>query len=130
MHVSNLLVSYLSFFLGNKVPEYRVFLDYYSELVTAFSSENLYHHFVRKSIITIADSHRIRSETDPRNKAEILLQPIGGALEYGYLPSFKEMLTIMKDHGSKSVKALANKISQSSELKGSDIGNKIKLSIT
>ena len=112
-------------FIGNEIPENRVFLDYYSNLVTAFSNANLYHHFVPESIITIADNHKIHSETNPLEKAEILLHIIGASLEIGYSESFYKMLAIMRVYGNESVKALANKINQSSGLKGSsDFGNK------
>ena len=106
------------------MPENRVFLKYYSDLVTTFSSTNLYHHFVSPSIITLVDCHEICSEKNPDERAKLLLQKIGAALKINHSPSFYSMLTIMREHGSESMKRLANKISQSSELKGSDIGNK------
>ena len=100
-----------------------MFLDHYDVLVTTFANTNLYRHFVAQSIITISDNHKICCKTDPQEKAEILLRIIGVALEIGYSKSFYKMLGIMRDYGNEFVKALANKISQSSGLKGSDFGN-------
>ena len=109
-------------FTGNEIPENRIFLDNYSDLVTTLSSANLSQHFVSNAIITIADHHNILSKTDSHKMAETLLRPIAAALEIGYLPSFYKMLRIMKKHGNESVRALADRISQSDELKGREPG--------
>ena len=107
---------------GNELPENGVFIEHYSQLVTALSSADLSQHFVSSSVITIADHHKIRSQSDPQDKAVTLLKPIAVALETGYSPSFYKMLKIMKTHGNESVRALADKISQSDELKGREPG--------
>ena len=110
---------------GNELPEKRVFTDYYSDLVTALSSADLSEHFVSSSVITIADHHTICSHNDPHDKAVTLLKFIAAAVNTGYSPSFYKMLKIMKTHGNEVMRTLADKISQSDELKGSKQGTYI-----
>ena len=112
---------------GNEenIPEYGVFTSHYSDLTNALSSANgnLSDYFVSESIITIADNHTIHSKTDPYEKARFLLKPIEAALKIGFTPSFYKMLGIMRKHGNESMRSLAQKISQSNELRGSEFGN-------
>ena len=123
MYVYMCIITFTCSHIGNEVPEYRVFTSHYSDLVNTLSSANLSEYFVSESIITIADNHTIYSKTNPREKAVFLLKPIAAALQSGFTPSFYKMLTIMENHGNESVRLLADKISQSNELTGSEFGN-------
>ena len=103
-----------------------MFTRYYSDLVDTLSScSNLSKHFVSASIITIADHHAILSESDPQAKAEKLLKPIAAALNTNFKPSFYKMLAIMNKHGNESTKSLVERIVQSDELKGSELGKNV-----
>ena len=90
--------------------------------MAALPDANLSQYFVSSSIITIADHHLICSSNDAHHKAVTLLKPIATALETGYSPSFYKMLKIMKNYGNESVKALADRISQSDGLTATELG--------
>ena len=109
-------------FTGDRIPEYYVFGSNYHDLITLLSNANLYGHFVSKDIITVEDHQNIFSISNARDKAVTLLKPISAALKTGYPSSFYDMLDIMKTHGNQSVRAFAEKITQSDALTGTESG--------
>ena len=92
-----------------------IFKKFYPELTATLFSTDLSSYFVSKSIITMYDEELIDKATTNREKARIVLRIINSHLEGGYINSFKEMLDIMENRGTKPIADLALKIK--SELK-------------
>ena len=95
----------------------KIFKNFYPELTaTLFSSDlDLSSYFVQKDIISIDDEELIDKATTKKEKARIVLRIINSHLEGGNIESFKDMLDIMENRGTKPVADLALKIK--SELK-------------
>ena len=95
----------------------KIFKNFYPELkATLFSSDlDLSSYLVQKDIISIDDEESIDKAATRKEKARIVLRIINSHLEGGYVDSFKDMLDIMENRGTKPVADVALKIK--SELK-------------
>lgn len=93
----------------------KICKQFYPELTATLFSSDLSSYFVSKDIISMDDEELIDKATTNKEKAKIVLRIIFSHLEGGYIDSFKDMLDIMKNRGTKPVADLALKIT--SELK-------------
>ena len=93
----------------------KIFKNFYPELTATLFSSDLSSYFVQKDIISMDDEELIDKATTNKEKAKIVLHIINSHLEGGYIDSFKDMLDIMENRGTKPVADLALKIK--SELK-------------
>ena len=92
-----------------------IFKNFYPELTATLFSTDLSSYFVSKNIISMDDEELIDKATTNKEKARIVLRIINSHLEGGYINSFKDMLDIMENRGTKPIADLALKIK--SELK-------------
>ena len=88
----------------------KIFMKFYPELTTTLFSTNLSSYFVSKHIISMDDEEIIDKATTNKEKARIVLRSINSHLEGGYIESFKDMLDIMENRGTKPIADLALKI--------------------
>ena len=95
----------------------KIFKNFYPELkATLFSSDlDLSSYLVQKDIISLDDEELIDKTITKKGKARVVLHIINGHLEGGNFNSFKELLDIMENRGTKPVADLALEIK--SELK-------------
>ena len=93
----------------------KICKKFYPELTATLFASDLSSYFVSKDIISMNDEERIDKATTKNEKAKIVLRIIFQHLEGGYTDSFKHMLDIMEDNGTKPVADLALRIK--SELK-------------
>ena len=93
--------------------EKDIFTKHYASLCSTLTDvNNLLPHFVQEKIITIKDEEEIDIIKTTPIKVKKLLSHISGPLESGDAEGFHVMLAIMKEHGSKSTKGLAVKMSR------------------
>ena len=85
----------------------KIFKNFYPELTATLFSTDLSSYFVSKNIISMDDEELIDKATTNKEKARIVLRIINSHLEGGCIESFKDMLDIMENRGTKPIADLA-----------------------
>ena len=94
------------FTVASQIPEYTVFIEYYSKLVDSISptAKRLATHFVPNKIISTIDEDEITKPTTPSIRAAtLLLSRVANPLSAGFencTDSFYKFLEITEKHGS------------------------------
>lgn len=95
---------------GHQSVEYKLFTDYYHDLVNILPADNLSHYFVTDKIISLEDYEKIIRCSLPQEAANILLDKMLLHLQNGNSAMFNKMLLIMDDHGGIDAKELSHEI--------------------
>jgi len=98
--------------LGDELPEYKVFTNYYSKLADTIPACNLSHYFVSENVISLTDHEEITKPTTPSHTAgQLLLNKVLHTLkEQKNVHCFNKMLSIMEHHGDGSTHTLSQEI--------------------
>ena len=92
--------------------EKDVFIRHFPSLCNTLTDiSNLLPFFVQEKIISTNDLEEVNSAVTTTKKVEKLLSHISGPLTAGDTKGFHKMLAIMKEHGNRSTKDLAVKMS-------------------
>lgn len=91
-------------------PEFEVFIEYYSQIISSLSFETISPYFVSQHIITQAEQLEILSFSSPIKAASLLLCNIASALNAGITESFYKFLDISEQHGHIGSKAVTTDI--------------------
>ena len=98
------------FHLDQQSVEYKLFIDYYDELLNTLSINNLSHYFVSHKIISLEDYEKIIRSSLPHETAKILLDSMLSHLLSGNGAMFSKMLSVMNQHGVGAVKEISQEI--------------------
>ena len=94
----------------------KIFKRFYPDLTAILFSSDLSSFFVSKDIISMDDEDLIDKASTKKEKAKIVLKIIYSHLESGYIDSFKDIVDIMENRGTKPVAELALKIKSEMKL--------------
>ena len=103
----NLNCYYINHITDHQSEHYRLFMEYYSELVKILSASELSHYFVSDKIISLADHEDIIRSSKWQQAAELLLDRVSVQLERGNITVLKKMLLIIDHHDVAAAKALS-----------------------
>ena len=95
---------------GHLSPEYEVFIEYYSQIISSLSVETISPYFVSQNIITQAEQLEILSFSSKIKSASLLLCNIASALNAGITENFYKFLDITEQHGHIGSKAVTTDI--------------------
>lgn len=103
-----------SFYSVSQPHELAVFQQYYDNLVTLLTPENIGPKFVSAGIITIGDYNKLRVASNG-DMILTLLEKVSSPLETGDVTPFKKLLDIMENYGTETVKDLSERITREIE---------------
>lgn len=94
-------------FIGDQLPQYKIFIDYYNKFVDTLPATDLSHYFVSDKIISLTDHEEIMKASTPQKAARLLLDRVAEKLQNGNSMVLNKMLLIIEHHGIGTAKVLS-----------------------